>query len=45
MATLTFAGCTEASLDFEFTLGEMDGIQGEIDLQRVGGVVPPGCNF
>lgn len=45
VATLTFADCTEASLDFEFTLGEMDGIQGEIDLQRVGGVVPPVCNF
>jgi hypothetical protein len=44
-ATLTFDDCTEASLDFEFTLGELEGMQDEIELERVGGVTPPGCSF
>jgi protocatechuate 3,4-dioxygenase beta subunit len=41
-ATLTFQGCTRASLAYNFTGGAMAGARGTITLQRVG-PVPPGC--
>jgi len=41
-ATLTFASCTSAQLDFNFTGGSSMGQSGMIALSRVG-PVPPGC--
>lgn len=43
--SLTFDGCAEADLQFHFNPGEMDGMQGDIELERVGGVIPTGCTF
>jgi len=41
-ATLTFASCTSAQLNFNFTSGSSTGRSGTIALSRVG-PVPPGC--
>jgi hypothetical protein len=41
-ATLTFASCTSAQLNFNFTSGSSMGQSGTIALTRVG-PVPPGC--
>jgi hypothetical protein len=41
-ATLTFASCTSAQLNFNFTSGSSAGKSGTIALGRVG-PVPPGC--
>jgi hypothetical protein len=41
-STLTFASCTSAQLQFNFTSGSMAGRSGTIALTRLG-PVPPGC--
>ena len=41
-ATVTFASCTSASLQFNFTAGSNAGRSGTIALTRIG-PVPPGC--
>ena len=42
-ATVTFASCTAAQLQFNFTAGSSAGRAGVIALQRIG-PVPPGCS-
>ena len=42
VATITFAGCTSAQLQYNFTAGSSAGKAGTIALSRIG-PVPPGC--
>jgi hypothetical protein len=41
-ATITFASCTSAQVQFDFTAGSIAGRKGTIALSRIG-PVPPGC--
>ena len=43
-ATLSFASCDDATLDYTFTDGELAGRHGTIDLSRLG-VTPAGCEL
>jgi hypothetical protein len=43
-ATLTFASCWQATLDYEFTDGDLAGVRGTLDLTRLG-ATPKNCSL
>jgi hypothetical protein len=43
-ATLTFASCQQATLDYEFTDGDLAGTRGTLDLTRLG-ATPKNCSL